>query len=58
MDEEKQRRRQEEFRRFDLWLQRLNREHPVRYGVLLFGLCIGIFLVAMILKQFFAWMSR
>ncbi len=58
MDEQKRKRRQEELRRIDSWLQRLHREHAWRFNLLAVGLALAIFLVAKLLKQFFEWLGR
>jgi hypothetical protein len=58
MDEQKRKRRQEEFRRIDERLRELPEEHPVLAWLLAFGLAVGVFLVAMVLKQFFEWLGR
>jgi hypothetical protein len=57
-DERKRKRRQEEPRRIDSWLQRLHRDHPWRFNLLAVGLALAIFLVVMLLKQFFEWLGR
>jgi hypothetical protein len=58
MDEQKRKRRQEELRRIDSWLQRMHREHPWRFNLLAVGLALAVFLVAMLLKQFLQWLGR
>jgi len=58
MDEQKRKRRQEEFRRIDSWLQRLHRERAWRFNLLAVGLALAVFLVAMLLKQFLQWLGR
>jgi hypothetical protein len=56
MDDRERRRR--EFRRLDEWLQRLLRDHPVLAWLLAFGLALGIFIVAMLLRAFLEWLGR
>ncbi len=58
MDEQKRKRRQEELRRIDSWLQRLHRGHRWRFNLLAVGLALAIVLVAMLLKQFVEWLGR
>jgi hypothetical protein len=58
MDEQKRKRRQEELRRIDTWLQKLHRDHPVLAWLLTLGLALGIFVAAMLLRAFLEWLGR
>jgi hypothetical protein len=58
VNEEKRKRRQEELRRLDSWLHRLHREHRLQFNLLVVGLALAVFLVAMLLKYFLEWLGR
>jgi len=58
MDEQKRKRRQEELRRIDAWLQKLHRDPSgCCLAARLWGV-LGILIVAMLLRAFLEWLGR
>ena len=58
MGEQKRKRRQEELRWIDAWLQKLHQDHPVLAWLLALGLALGILGAAMVLRGFLDWLGR